>query len=286
MTTKLQTSTLRPGLLVSIKTSMRGNVSYQTEDRGVQTLKDGTEKTVWETTRQIADPAEHEAAQAARTKARNFVSSICAHSAFGMLCPEDSADELEKAIAAGHKIVAEFNGGAKLERVNFYILVGRIAQDDVEAVKAINSEVRELLGDMTEGLKNLDPQAVRKAAAQLRSVGQMLSPEAQIRAQFAIDAAREAATKIKAAGEAVAVEIDTYAIRRITEQRTAFLDIEAEVTPVAAPKPSLRQLDPAMAERNDAIETESERKAYNAENRKRARKLDMRNEAYYRAGEE
>jgi hypothetical protein len=290
---KFQTSTLRPGLLVSLKTSTRGNVSYTTRDLELEKkTSNGGTRAKWETTRQIDDPAEHEAASEARSKARNLITAVCAHSAFGLLCPDDKAEELDKALAAAQEIVSEFNATAQLERVNLYVMIGRIEQDDVKAVQAINSEVRELMEDMTAGLKNLDVKAVREAANQLRSVGAMLSPDAQIRAQFAIDAAREAATKIKNAGEKVAVEIDTYAIRRITEQRTAFLDIRDEVKPVGKPKVSLRQLDTAQegerkpAARRSRPKLDLADKAYNAENRKRGREIDKRSKAYYRAGEE
>jgi hypothetical protein len=109
-------------------------------------------------------------------------------------------------------------------------------------VRAINSEVRELLANMAEGVRNLDVKIVRDAADRARDVGRMLSPDAQARIQTAIDAARDAARKIVKAGEQAAQEIDRQALSRIATARTAFLDFDPAAT-VAAPSAEARVLD-------------------------------------------
>lgn len=242
----MKTSTLRPGLLVSLKTSQRGNVTYTKEDifRDRPT-EDGKREAIWKTQRTIALPAEHDAACKVRTKARSLISSACANSAFGLLCPEDQGDVLEAKIAEAHALVDEFNAAAKMSRVYLCVIAGRIAPDDVEAVKAINSEISDLMEVMRDGIGNLDVKAVRDAANRVRSVGQMLSPDAQARVQLAVDAARAAAKKIVAAGEQAAQEIDRQAIARIAEARTAFLDLDdaGEVGEVAAEQRAI-DLDP------------------------------------------
>jgi hypothetical protein len=109
-------------------------------------------------------------------------------------------------------------------------------------VKAINSEVSDLLAQMETGLRNLDVKSIRDAAAKAKGIGQMLSPDAAARIQIAIDAARESAKKIVKAGETAAAEIDLRAIRTVTDMRTAFLDID-EAKEIAAPKQEARALD-------------------------------------------
>ena len=126
------------------------------------------------------------------------------------------------------------------------MLTGRIAPDDVEAVKAINSEVRDLLADMEQGVRNIDVKTIRDAATRAKSLGSMLTPDASARITLAVEAARAAAKKIVQAGEAAAQEIDTRAINAITESRTAFLDMD-EAKPVAAAKASGRAVDLAPA---------------------------------------
>lgn len=239
----LKASTLRPGLLVSLKTSQTGNTQYVKRTIEANHLtKDGKAKAKWETLRVISDPAEHERACQVRSKARATISGVCANSAFGLLCPESNADELEAAIVEARQLVEDFNSEAKLSRVHIYVVTGRIAPDDVEAVRAINSEVRELLDDMKEGIKNLDVKAVREAAGRARSIGMMLSPDAQARITVAIEAARKTARAMVKAGEQAAQEIDRRTLRTISESRTAFLDLDDEKE-IADVKATARALD-------------------------------------------
>jgi hypothetical protein len=239
----MQTSTLRPGLLVSLKTSIRGNISYESRDiEPAHLTDDGKQKAVWETRRTIADPDEFERATQVRSRVRTIISAVCARSAFGLLCPENAAENLDRAIAEARRVAEEFNATARVTRVDIFILAGRVSQDDVEAVRAINSEVRDLLADMANGVRNLDVKVVRDAADQARNVGRMLSTDAQARIQVAIDTARNAARKIVQAGEQAAQEIDQQSIRRITEARTAFLDLDA-ADDIATPTAEARAID-------------------------------------------
>jgi len=121
-----------------------------------------------------------------------------------------------------------------------------------EAVKAINSEVRELIDTMQTGVSNMDVTTIRNAANKAREIGNMLTPEAQVRIQFAIDAARQVAKTIVKAGEAASLEVDKIAIRKIAEQRTAFLDF-SEQAEVATPQVQARAVDLAPEENNDAV---------------------------------
>jgi len=271
MTTILNTSTLRPGLLVSLKSSIRGNVAYVRRD--IETnkkQKDGSAHAKWETERTIADAKEHARAVEIRTAARCSIARVCARSAFGMLCPEDKAELLSEAIEEAQQMCDDFNKKAKLTRVSVYVLTGRIAADDVQAVKAINSEVRDLLRDMENGLKNLDAKSVREAATKAKSIGEMLSPVAAARIQKAIDAARQSARQIVKAGEQMSLEIDSEAIKAIKKQRTAFLDLDEEKPMLQKPK-----------QQASAVDLVPEDKAWNDENRARSKEIDKRNKKYY-----
>lgn len=233
----IQTSTLRPGLLVSLKTSTRGNVSYEKRDLEDSKLEN-VELKKWETSRTISDLDEWERSKKARSAASIAVRKVCAWSAFGLLCPESDKDDLDAAIAEARRIVEEFNATAAMTRLHVFVMVGKIAADDVEAVRAINSEVRDLMRDMEEGLKNLDVKTVRDAAQKAKSLGQMLTPDAEGRVTKAVELAREAAKKIVKAGDEGTVEIDKRAIRKIAEQRTSFLDLDG---PVEVQKPTAKK---------------------------------------------
>ncbi len=236
-------STLRPGLLVSLSCSLRGNVSYAQEVIDPEHLNDdGATEAEWKTKRTVADAAEYEAGKKARAKTRSVVSAVCVKSAFGLLCPEIDAEKLTAAIAEAHKVADDFNATAKLSRVRVYVIAGRIASDDVEAAKAIASEVNGLLANMEQGVKNMDVEAIRAAASQAKQMGAMLSPENETRVRMAIEAARATASTIAKAGEQAAISVDQATLRRIAEARTAFLDLD-DAKAIAAPQAKAAALD-------------------------------------------
>lgn len=224
----MYTSTLRPGLLVSVKTSIRGNCNYVTTTLEAEHLVGDMKRARWETEKTVLDAAEHERALKVRSLARSAIQTVCAHSDFGLICPEDRADRLRAAVAKARDICAEFNATANVTQVRFNVLVGKVSADDVEAVKAINGEIRDLMDAMANGLKRLDVEAVRAAAIKAKSVGKVLEANAQERVAKAIEVARAAAKDIVKAGETGSAEIDQIAIQRLTEARTAFLDVDLE----------------------------------------------------------
>jgi hypothetical protein len=236
-------STLRPGLLVSLNTSVAGNVQYDKRELEADHLtEDGKRRARWETERVIEDPEEHARALKVRNKCLSLIRLVCVRSAFGLLCAEIDEPKLRSALREAQRLAEEFNETAKLNRVKIHTIIGRVAADDVEAVKAINSEISQLMRNMETGIEKLDVKAVREAAAEAKNRAQMLSPDAAARVQTAIDLARQAATRIKAAGEAAAIEIDRATIARIAEQRTAFIDLD-DAAPIQKPTVSARTLD-------------------------------------------
>lgn len=239
----ITTTTLRPGLLVSLKTTIAGNVTYEKRDIGGPEVTNEGVVTKWQTERTIADQAEHEAATKARSKARAMVTGVCAASEFGLLCPNNKRDQLDIAIRDARRIADTFNDGSAHSKVSVFVIAGEIAADDVEAVKAISNELSGLLAEMREGVANVDVQRIRAAATRARSLGSMLAPEPAARVKAAIDAARSAARAAVKAGETAAQEIDQEALRIITNVRTAFLDIDAP----DAPPPEVQAAAPAPA---------------------------------------
>lgn len=239
----LQATTLRPGLLVSLKTSVRGNVSYKTTDLQPLTNVEGEVYTRWETEKHIADAAEHELAVQTRAKCRSLIVGCCANSAFGLLCPESKADQLELAIADARKLAEEFNAKASITRVTVNVIAGKVNPNDAEAIRAINGELRDLIDGMAEGVRNLNAEGIRAAATKAKSLGSMLSPTAQVRIQDAIDAARSAARKIVSAGEQAAIAVDHEAVKALREARTAFLDIDTPEAAFVAPEAQARAID-------------------------------------------
>jgi hypothetical protein len=243
----MRLQTLRPGLLVSLKTSIVGNADYRRIQLEADHLtEEGTKRARWETQRTITDPAERERAIEIRSQARAMISKVCAYSSFGLLCPDDRKNELDTAIEEAQIMARTFNETAKLTRVSIFTIAGYIAPDDEKAVRAINSEVRELIDAMDDGIKRLDVKAVREAANKAKSIGRMMTPEAEAKIQLAVNAAREVAKSIVKAGEEAGKAIDGVTVKRLRETRTMFLDIDEEPAPtkkIAKPKTKARAVE-------------------------------------------
>lgn len=227
-----QISTLRPGLLVVLNTSIQGNISYTTEDLAHQ-ADGGTDVKVWQTERTIADLDEYHAAVKVRSRVQSILRSACYRTAFGMMAPEANAEKLIGAITEARKVADEFNATASLTRVSVKILTGRVAADDVIATQAIAAEIRDLMSDMQTAIAASDVKAIRDAAAKAKQVGEMLSDEAKGQVAEAVKAARAVATKIVKVGEDAKVEIDKATIEKIDAARVAFLDLDDTTGTVA-----------------------------------------------------
>jgi hypothetical protein len=136
----------------------------------------------------------------------------------------------------------DFNATSATCHVSVYAIAGRIADDDVEAARAISSEIRDLLSAMQSGIAAADPEAIRDAANRARSIGAMLSGDAADAVSSAIDqaraAAREITRRVEKSGERAADVIAELRTEAIASARFAFLDLdeekEVEDAPVAA----------------------------------------------------
>lgn len=241
-------TTLRPGLLVGLSTSIKGNVTYSKTETEARTLDSGAIIEEWETEKTIKDAAEMGRAIEVRAKARSLVGSVCSATAFGYLCPEDDRQKLDDAFAEAAALCDAFNATALVTRIKFAAVTGRIEPNDAAAIRAINSEVRSLISDMEEGVKNLSVEGIRDAAKRAKQLGNMLSPEAQANLKDALSAARSVATKVNKAADTAAVEVDKAVIDRLHAARTLFLDYDgaAEVQDVADTTSRALDFDPAV----------------------------------------
>lgn len=229
----MKVSTLKPGLLVSVKTTIRGGVDYvKTDIEADHTVGDGR-VAVWETKRKVTNAEEFELATQVRSQARQLIVNVCSQSSFGLLCPQDNEAELNEAVAAAVSLAREFNVTARYSRIEVFSIAGRIAQDDVQAARAIASEVRDLMRDMESGIQNADAEKIRKAANSAKLMLGMLSSETSGKVSDAIEQARKAAReivkRIGKAGETVAVVVADLEIERIKSAQFAFLDLDDDI---------------------------------------------------------
>lgn len=264
----MQSSIIRPGLLVSLKTTLRGGVSYLQRTLETDHVEEtGARVARWETTREIVDAKEHERAIVARGKARTAIVRECCASSFGLLCPVGNEDKLAAAIAEAQSIADEFNRSARHTRIEVYTLAGRIADTDEAAARAIGAEVRELIDAMESGVRAADPERIREAANKARQVAGMLSPDVQSKVSAAIaevrGIARDIVRRVEKAGETAAAVVEGVKLADLQAARFAVLDLdeaggaeetEAAPTPAPARALDLAPMDPAA----DDVDAEEE----------------------------
>lgn len=238
--------TIQPGYLLSLKTSVRGGVSYARQD--LPTDVAGQER--WETIKSTVDPDEHKRATKLRGRCSSRIRAISIKTSFGLFITEDRLKRLNEILAEIRADVREFNNGAQASRVGVWCVKGKVAATDEEAARGIASDVVDLLAQMDAGIKDLDVEAIRNAATQARQVLGALSPEQQKIATAAVDAARDAAStiarRILKKSEDAAVVLQSIDAGAISAARMAFLDMEgasseaaAEVAAAPAPAVSL-----------------------------------------------
>lgn len=246
-----KTSVIRPGILVSLKTELRGGAQYIAEELGHE--RDGAQDVAeWKTKRIISDVEEYDRAKKARTEARGKILPLCIPTAFGLICPTARAEELEQAIREAREVCEDFNESSSYTQVRVYVLRGTIASSDEEATKAVADEVANLLAQMEAGVRGGDVETVRKAALKAKQIGQVLDEAQGKKVAAAVEAARKAAREIvrrvEKDGEDVAKVIREQNMAAVEMARFSFLDIaeagEKQSERKAAPQ---RQLDTTVS---------------------------------------
>lgn len=235
---------LRPGILVSLKTELRGGALYERVDIEHERVDGGQDRAKWETTRVIEDAEEYQRGQKARSRASGLIRRACVPSSFGLICPEGREGQLDEAVREARRVADEYNAGAQHSTVAVYVLKGRIASTDEEAARAIAAEIRGLLEQMESGVRRVDAGAIRDAAARAKKLGQALSEDQAKKVGEAVAAARKAATEIVKRvtkggelAETVVAELEKETAE-IGAARFSFLDLD-EPEPAAAPGEAL-----------------------------------------------
>lgn len=235
----LKSTTIRPGLLVQLKSTVTGGVTYKRIelDASGEPAEPGAVVARWETTRTIEDPKEHEAATKIRSRALGEIRKVCQATSFGLLCPSDQEGALRVAVKRARAMVAGHNDAATHTNVKIYIITGRVAADDVEATASITSEVSELIQAMNDGITNVDAKAIRDAATRARELTAMLDDRVKSKVEGAIEQARKAARtitkRIEKAGEDAKLVLLDVQRSQIESARIAFLDLTAEANATA-----------------------------------------------------
>jgi hypothetical protein len=222
-----------PGILVALKTSVRGGVEYVRSD--IERSDQGHVKE-WHTKRFMEDPEERKQATELVNKLSNSIARLCVRTTFGLLCRTDREAELDEAIRAVRSEVREWNATTRYSTVHLNAVKGRIADNDEEAIRAIVEEATELLDRMERGLTDADVKVIRDAAGRAKKLAAMMTPEAAGHIESALEAARDAARAIvrksgeldaRVADAMIAVEAEAFSKARFTFLEAAEASVEA-----------------------------------------------------------
>lgn len=234
---------LQPGILVSLRSSVSGGVSYDRTDLDADApSNDGQATSRWETRKTVQDQAEHDRAMKVRGEAVSGIRKLCVVSSFGLICPTAREPELAAAIAAARTVADEFNATALYTRISIRALRGHIASTDEEAAAAIAEEVRDLVDSMSAGISGLDVERIREAASRAAKLEDLLVEEQAKVVSEAVKAARSAARqivkRIQNDGESAAVVLSDIKRGAIEQARLTFLDVE-DAAPIADATPAV-----------------------------------------------
>jgi len=237
---------IRPSILVSLKTSINGGVSYTRTDLApgdAPATLESANTTVarWETLKVVDDATEHDRATETVNKASSEIRRLCVKSPF-LLCPVSLESELDEAVTRARAIVGDFNATALHSKVTINVLRCFIADTDAEATAAIAEEIRSLVSKMDEGIVKLDVAAIREAAGKASQLSAMLGDEQVEIVAEAVKAARAAARtivkRVQKNAEDGAVVLADINREKLDTARMAFLDLD-DTAPVAVDSDSM-----------------------------------------------
>lgn len=229
----MTTTTIKPGILVALRSSVGGGVAYRRVDLAPEApaaAQEGAAVARWETTKIVDDPAEHERATKVRASALTEIGRVCARTSFGLMATQANEPELDEAHRRARAMVDEFNATAQTTRISLFMLKGRVASSDEEAARAIGAEIASLIDEMNAGIDRLDPEAIRSAASKALQVGAVLGDEQALTVETAVNAARKAARaivkRVQKEGEDAAAVLTTIQRGDIERARISFLDVD------------------------------------------------------------
>lgn len=240
-------STIRPGLLVALASSVTGGIAYSRRDLPTGEAAAGAPSTAdvarWETVRIIEDAAEHARATKCRSQARNAIVAACRHTSFGLVCPEEQEAQLWAALKEARELVDEFNATARTTRVDLFVLPGRVARDDQAAALALLGEAASLVAAMEREIGKANADAIREAAGKARALSAMLDGEAREALDTTIEAARKCARdlvrRVEKKGEEAAAVLASLDIGPIVAGRMALVALCAPDAPAPDPASSV-----------------------------------------------
>jgi hypothetical protein len=228
------TETFTAGLSLALTVRISGGVEYKREEKRTRTVATGAKVEKWETEKTTANPAEWEAAVALRGDVRHTITRLCARTPLGdlLLIPPTRETDVRAALDAARARINAHNASASAHHLVMGCVLLRFVPEDEWTARSIRGEIFAVLTRMDSGIGNADAEAIREAADAAKRIGPMLTPEAAVALEQAVEQARRAAREItrrlKAGEEAEVVigEIMEHSTGRIADAMIYFAEEE------------------------------------------------------------
>jgi hypothetical protein len=226
---------LKPGMiLVALSIKIRGGVHYDRVELERELRDDHSERSAWKTVKTVADVDERQAAEQARHSARYAIKRHCTRTPWGLMCAGENEGELLAGITEARKVENGFNAGASHSHLHVAVFCGRVAEDDVEAARAVRGEIQQILRDVRGAIEGGDVRSMRDLATQTKQMYNLLDEGAEERAALsgAVKAIRRVARDVVRLVEKKGDELESVLteenLKPINDARWAFRHLAAE----------------------------------------------------------
>jgi hypothetical protein len=252
-------ASIKPGVLVLFSVHVHDSgITRDTDDLSADNastfVPEGATVRVTKTTTVHRDPAEHDRAIKLRGKIEGMIRRHLTINPFLKHCSFDGFDLLLSDLATCQALADEHNASpeTRYTRVVIYFVPAVIGAADAEdqakalevqtrAARQMAEECKRILDDMSRGIDNLDPTAIREARERAQSFSPVLSAEQSTALDSAIETATKAANligKLQRKGEEAADILASVSREAIGRARIAFLDLSpVDVAPVSGVLP-------------------------------------------------
>ena len=187
---------LKPGVLVVVKSSVRGGAEYDRQELSTDGLDPAGAKQIrsWQTVQRVSDPDELAEARRVRGYAVGAIWNRASVTPYGLIVSDDRLEALAEAVERARERVDAFNAKARHVRVTLRVLKTRLVPE--EASEAFEAEAEETLEDLEARVdaESLDVEETRKAADRATALAEVLDGSLASRVLAKIQEARAAAT--------------------------------------------------------------------------------------------
>lgn len=221
---------LRPGFLVCFSTRVENGVEHLKSQVREEVLPDGAVRKEWQAATIIHDPEEFKAVSVLRSRVRNIMKGVTTNTGFALMCPREDEQRLSAAITEMDALALGWNETSKVYKLRVSTVLAEIAENKADAIKAIKSEVVDLLARMEAATRAGSVRDIRAAANEAAQKVALLDLESEdgddeIAQALAVarGVARKIVKRVEKGGEDLAAVLEQQNLEPIAAARLRFI---------------------------------------------------------------